>query len=146
MSKSLPAQFSVEEVKAIALENGVHLALEMNLTDVIVESDSLSVVQSVQKKEIYGALVQSVQISFLHPYMHKTRFIQVFIPKTFSISLQRFVTYTTYCSLKVNLNFIILSNSSLSLFSLLPLLTLSLLSVSFSLSVVSVVLNFDFNG
>ena len=39
MSKSLPAQFSVEEVKAIALENGVHLALEMNLTDVIVESD-----------------------------------------------------------------------------------------------------------
>ena len=61
MSKSLPAQFSVEEVKAIALENGVLLALEMNLTDVIVESDSLSVVQSVQRKEIYGALGHIIQ-------------------------------------------------------------------------------------
>ena len=61
MSKTLTAQFSVEEVEDIALENGVLLALEMNLTDVIVESDSLSVVQSVQKKEIYVALGHIIQ-------------------------------------------------------------------------------------
>ena len=61
MSKTLPAQFLVEEVEAIALENGVLLALEMNLTDVIVESDSLLVVQYVQKKEIYGALSHIIQ-------------------------------------------------------------------------------------
>ena len=61
MSKTLTVQFSVEEVEAIALENGVLLALEMNLTDVNVESDSLSVVQSVQKKEIYGALGHIIQ-------------------------------------------------------------------------------------
>ena len=51
----------MEEVEAIALENGVLLALEMNLTDVIIESDSLSVVQSVQKKKIYGALGHIIQ-------------------------------------------------------------------------------------
>ena len=60
MSKTLPAQFSMEEVEAIALENGVLLAQEMNLMDIIVESDSLSVVQSIQK-EIYGALGHIIQ-------------------------------------------------------------------------------------
>ena len=60
MSKILPAQFSMEEVEAIALENGVLLAQEMNLMDIIVESDWLSVVQSVQK-EIYGALGHIIQ-------------------------------------------------------------------------------------
>ena len=60
MSKTLPAQFSMEEVEAIALENGILLAQEMNLMDIIVESDSLSVVQSIQK-EIYGALGHIIQ-------------------------------------------------------------------------------------
>ena len=60
MSKTLPARSSMEEVEAIALENGVLPTQEMNLTDIIVESDSLSVVQSIQK-EIYGALGHIIQ-------------------------------------------------------------------------------------
>ena len=42
MSKTLPMQYSVEEVEAIALENGVLLAQEMNLTNIIVESNKHS--------------------------------------------------------------------------------------------------------
>jgi len=61
MSKTLPTQFSMEEVEAIALENGVLLAKEMNLTNIIVESNSFSVVQYVQKKEINGALGHIIQ-------------------------------------------------------------------------------------
>ena len=53
----------MEEVEAIAVENGVLLALEINLMDVIVQSYSLFVVQSVQK-EIYGALGHIIQGTF----------------------------------------------------------------------------------
>ena len=42
MSKTLPMQYFVEEVEAIALENGVLLAQEMNLTNIIVESNKHS--------------------------------------------------------------------------------------------------------
>lgn len=59
ISKTLPAQYSVEEVEAIALENGVLLAQEMNLTDIIVESDALSIVQSIQRKRQMALLVTS---------------------------------------------------------------------------------------
>lgn len=47
MSKSLQAHYPPDTVEAIALENGIILAHEMNISGVIFESDSLSIVQSV---------------------------------------------------------------------------------------------------
>ena len=55
----------MEEVEAIALENGVLLGQEMNLMDIIVEFDSLSVVHSVQKKEINGVFGHIIQGTLL---------------------------------------------------------------------------------
>ena len=47
MSKSLQAHYPPDTVEAITLENGIILAHEMNISGVIFESDSLSIVQSV---------------------------------------------------------------------------------------------------
>ena len=56
MSKSLQAHYPPDTVEAIALENGIILAHEMNISGVIFESDSLSIVQSVYAKKTGGTL------------------------------------------------------------------------------------------
>nr|XP_023875263.1 uncharacterized protein LOC111987752 [Quercus suber] len=56
LSKPLSAPFSPEIAEVLALENGVLLAHEMNITRVIFESDSLATVQSVIAMEAGGPL------------------------------------------------------------------------------------------
>ena len=51
MSKPLPAHYSLDAAEAIALENGILLAHELNIRHVLLESDSLSTVQSVLAKK-----------------------------------------------------------------------------------------------
>ena len=55
ITKILLAQYNVEEVEVIALENWVLLAQEMNPSPIIFELDALSIVhQSLQSKETNG--------------------------------------------------------------------------------------------
>ena len=56
LSKPLPAYYPPNAVEAIALENDIILAHEMNISRVVIESDSLSTVQSVIAKKIGGPL------------------------------------------------------------------------------------------
>ena len=56
LSKPLPAHYSPEIVEALALENGVILAHEMNISWVIFELDSIATVQSVVAMESGGLL------------------------------------------------------------------------------------------
>ena len=55
LCKLLPGQYSSLETEIIALENGIILAEEMGLTQVIFESDALTVVQDLQVKEVNGS-------------------------------------------------------------------------------------------
>ena len=69
LSKHLPAHYLPKTVKAIALENCVILAHEMNIPWVIIESDSLSTVQSVNAKKkgrVLGHIFRGIQSSLLH--------------------------------------------------------------------------------
>lgn len=54
LCKVLPGNFSVKETKVLAVEAGILLAREMDLHQFIVESDSLSVVQSISSKDFSG--------------------------------------------------------------------------------------------
>lgn len=54
-------QYTVDEVEAIAVDNGVLLTQELNLMDIIVELDSLSIVQSFKNREIKGVLGHIIQ-------------------------------------------------------------------------------------
>ena len=56
LCKPLPRQFSSLETEVFALEHGILLAKEMELTHVILESDALTVVQFIQAKEFNGSL------------------------------------------------------------------------------------------
>ena len=69
LSKPLPAHYSPDTTEAIALENGIILAHEMNIPCVMLELDSLSTMQSVNAKKndsplghifsgIYSSLLQ----------------------------------------------------------------------------------------
>ncbi|KAL0003811.1 hypothetical protein SO802_011372 [Lithocarpus litseifolius] len=56
LSRPLPACYSPEAAEAIALEHGIILAHEMNIPHVLLESDSLSTVQSIHAKKTGGPL------------------------------------------------------------------------------------------
>lgn len=53
---SLPAHYPANTVEAIALEKGIILAQEMNIPQVIPESDALSIVQYVKTTETNGTI------------------------------------------------------------------------------------------
>lgn len=53
---TLPAHYPANTVEAIALEKGIILAQEMNIPQVIPESDALSIVQYVKTKETNGTI------------------------------------------------------------------------------------------
>ncbi|KAK9999628.1 hypothetical protein SO802_019231 [Lithocarpus litseifolius] len=54
--KFLQGQFSVTEVEALAMEYGILLARDMNLTQIIVESDAIPIVNSINKNFIEGSI------------------------------------------------------------------------------------------
>ena len=54
--KLLQGQFSVIEVEALAVESGILLAQDMKLTQIIVESDAISIVNNINEKFIEGSL------------------------------------------------------------------------------------------
>ena len=59
--KFLQGQFSVSEVEALAMESGILLAQGMKLSRIIVESDALSVVSSVNGAFIEGSIGHLIQ-------------------------------------------------------------------------------------
>ena len=52
----LPRNFSVKEIEALAVKAGILLAKELDLHQIIVESDSLSVIQSIFSKDFRGEI------------------------------------------------------------------------------------------
>ena len=56
MSKLLPMPYSAEVTKALALQQGVRLAIEMNLSQTIFESNALSLVQALNSRKARGEL------------------------------------------------------------------------------------------
>ena len=55
-SKFLQGQFSVEEVEALTMEAGILLARDMKLSQIIVESDAISIVNSVNENFMEGSI------------------------------------------------------------------------------------------
>ena len=60
-SKVLPSTFSAEVTEALALQDGVLLALELGISHVIVESDALSIIQAINEDVLGGELGHIVQ-------------------------------------------------------------------------------------
>ena len=60
-SKLLPSTFSAEVTKALALQDGVLLALELGISHVIVESNALSIIQAINEGVLGGELGHIVQ-------------------------------------------------------------------------------------
>ncbi|XP_075645579.1 uncharacterized protein LOC142616661 [Castanea sativa] len=54
LCRVLPGRFTVEETEALAIEAGILLAKELDLQQIIIESDSLSVVNSIWSKDSSG--------------------------------------------------------------------------------------------
>ena len=61
LCRVLPGCFLVDEMEALAIEAGIMLARELDLHQVIVESDSLSVVHRILAKDFSGGLGHIVQ-------------------------------------------------------------------------------------
>ena len=60
-AKVLPAQYSVEVTEALAVEQGILLAQQKMLTQVILESESLSIVDAISSNSPHGELQPIVQ-------------------------------------------------------------------------------------
>lgn len=60
-AKLLPAQYGVEVTKALAVEEGILLACQKMLTQAILESDSLSVIQAISSNSPHGDLRPIIQ-------------------------------------------------------------------------------------
>ena len=60
-SKVLPSTFTAEVTKALALQDGVLLALELGISHVIVEFDALSIIQAINEGVLGGELGHIVQ-------------------------------------------------------------------------------------
>ena len=50
----LPRKYAVEETKAMAMEKGVILAIELGLDNVILEGDPMQIVQEIEDKDCKG--------------------------------------------------------------------------------------------
>jgi len=57
----LPMPYSTEVTEVLALQQGVRLAIEMNLSQTIFESDALSLVQAINSEEAGGELGHILQ-------------------------------------------------------------------------------------
>ena len=56
LCRVLPGSFSVDEIEVLVVEAGILLAKEMDLHQVIVESNSFSVVQRILSKDLSGGI------------------------------------------------------------------------------------------
>ena len=56
--KFLQGQFSIKEVEALAMEVGILLARDMKLTQIIVESNAISIVNSINENFMEGSDVE----------------------------------------------------------------------------------------
>ncbi|XP_075645203.1 uncharacterized protein LOC142616204 [Castanea sativa] len=66
LCKALPLHYSVDWMELFAMEQGVLLAQEMNLFNVIFESDAISIIQPVSQAlngGIMGHLIQGIQLA-----------------------------------------------------------------------------------
>ncbi|XP_030930729.1 uncharacterized protein LOC115956517 [Quercus lobata] len=54
LSKPLSGRFAVEETEAIAMEQGIVLAKELGLNQIILEGDSMQTVQAICNKDVWG--------------------------------------------------------------------------------------------
>uniref|UniRef100_A0A7N2MJY8 RNase H type-1 domain-containing protein n=1 Tax=Quercus lobata TaxID=97700 RepID=A0A7N2MJY8_QUELO len=77
MSKILPTHYPPDTAEALALENGIILAQEMILSHAIFESNSLSIVQSVNARStdgtlghIFNGILSSLILSFSNRNLH----------------------------------------------------------------------------
>ncbi|KAK9983741.1 hypothetical protein SO802_033266 [Lithocarpus litseifolius] len=61
LCKLLPGNFTVVETEALAVEASILLAKELGLQQVIIESNSLTVVQSISSKEVSGETGHIIQ-------------------------------------------------------------------------------------
>ena len=59
--KLLDALYDVETTEALALENGIILASELMLPQVIIESNSLAVVQAMNSRSFHGTMGLIIQ-------------------------------------------------------------------------------------
>ena len=57
LCRVLPGCFTVDETEALAIEAGILLAKELDLNQIIIESDSLSIVQRILSKDSSGVSV-----------------------------------------------------------------------------------------
>ena len=67
LCRVLPGCFTVDETEALAIEAGILLAKELDLNQIIIESDSLSIVQRILSKDSsggFGHIVNGI-VSFL---------------------------------------------------------------------------------
>ena len=65
LSKYLPGRFAADQVEALAMEQGILLAQELQLSRVILESDALAVVQALNDNSIgneLGHILQGIQL------------------------------------------------------------------------------------
>ena len=56
LCRVLPGYLTVDETEALAIETGILLARELDLQQIIIESDSLSTVQRILSKDFSGGL------------------------------------------------------------------------------------------
>nr|POF19158.1 hypothetical protein CFP56_68205 [Quercus suber] len=58
LSNLLPSSYSAEITEALALQDGVLLALELGISHVIVESDALSIIQAINEDVFGGVAIE----------------------------------------------------------------------------------------
>lgn len=61
LSRTLSAQYLVEKVEGKALEYGVLLTQDLNISHIIIESDALSIVQALLSKQTNGVIGHLIQ-------------------------------------------------------------------------------------
>ena len=71
LCRVLPSSFTVDETEALAIKARILLAKELGLNQIIIESDSLSIIQRILSKDIsegFGHIVNGI-VSFLDGFV-----------------------------------------------------------------------------
>ena len=71
LCRVLPSSFTMDETEALAIKARILLAKELGLNQIIIESDSLSIIQRILSKDIsegFGHIVNGI-VSFLDGFV-----------------------------------------------------------------------------